>query len=74
MSGWMGPLTKYEIWEALDGGGITLMEADAEPRAKRIALGGPAKLVLTFEAKTWEDANQKMHDHYGWEPYVPMED
>lgn len=21
----------------------------------------------------WEDANQKMHDHYGWEPYVPME-
>lgn len=69
-------MTKYEIWESADGDAL-LMEADAEDRAKKVALleiWGPSKLVLTFEAQTWEDANQKMHDHYGWEEYIPMGD
>ena len=37
------------------------------------AYGKPMRVVLEFEAETWNEAMQKFNDHYGYGKYVPME-
>ena len=35
--------------------------------------GNSMKVVLEFEAETWNEAMQKYNDHYGYGKYIPME-
>jgi hypothetical protein len=34
--------------------------------------GKDLRIVLEFEAETWEEAMQKYNDHYGYGKYIPM--
>ncbi len=67
----------YQIWEETDPdgcGGITLSTKEScENLKERGLLGDKPVMVLEFQAASWTEACQREHDHYGWEPYIPME-
>lgn len=67
-------MVTYVIYESSDGTehGITakdrwtgFLRTDAD--------GNPMKVVLEFEAETWEYAMQVYNDHYGYGKYIPMD-
>lgn len=63
----------YELWEARDegGDGFTFIPEN-HPQRSRLTRG--SVLVWSVEADNWEEANQKRHEHMGWEPYKPLKD
>ena len=67
-------MEKYVIYENQES-----TERGVSPKDKWIGClrtdtaGKPMKVVLEFEAKTWEEAMQRYNDHYGYGKYVPME-
>jgi len=69
-------LQTYQIWEETDpdgDGGISLGTAEGcQWLMDRGLLGSKPVMILEFQAASWAEACQKEHDHYGWEPYVPM--
>ena len=63
---------KYEEW-ANDEGCVLLPDDEKKERQLAIALVGPAELVWSVKAESWEQACTAWHEHKGWEPYVPMD-
>lgn len=65
----------YQIWEESDPdgwGGITLStKKTCEEEIRKGILASKPILILEFQADSWEEACQRKHDHYGWEPYIP---
>lgn len=69
----------YSIWEKRDlfrkcVDSSTLIEGPGPPVFEDGRLQDPeAVKALEFEADSWDAANQRMHDHYQWGQYKPME-
>lgn len=58
----------YSIWE---GEGITLTAGEVPPRLQDgRRQDETAVKVAQFEADSWEAACKKMHERYGFEPYI----
>lgn len=68
---------RWEVWEETSAGAAhsALIEATDEARRQQLRLfmpGTSPKLVLEFEAATFDEACQKRNDHYGWGTHKPM--
>lgn len=59
---------KYELWELKNGYEFF---PESNISAKNL-LPDDAKLILTVEAGSWDEAQTKKHEYLGWEPYKPM--
>lgn len=71
-------MSTWQIWmdSDVDGDEITLVEKHELPA--RLArwpgyLGKNPKLELEFDADTQDAARHRMHAHFKWGPYKPME-
>ena len=68
---------KYEIWEAITPDGrvshVALLEAGKIDSHRHLFEGEPV-LLMTFEAKSLNEAFQKRNDFFGWGKYIPMDD
>ena len=64
-------MARFTIWEG-EGCGITLKLGDGPPLMPDGSPEDPAaRMVLAFDARTWDAACQARNDHYGWGRYVP---
>ena len=70
----MSSRKKYLILEGRSGlaNGITLLPAD-HPQLKLMLDEPDTIIVKSFEADSWNEANQIQHEFYGWEAYKPIE-
>jgi len=72
---WMRPKVVYELWEGNDGEGSTFGPSDRiTDMVDSGLLPSDAKMIWTCQARSWIEANEKYHEHMGWEPYKPMLD
>ncbi len=63
----------WELWEFIhDDGSCELAFFRSSQDHTRRGLEPGSKLIWTVEAKSYNDAMQRYHDHMGWSPYKPM--
>ena len=60
----------WELWEAEDGLSHAFGPADS-PQHRQL-LDESERLIWTVEAPSYNDAQRALHDHMGWDPYIPM--
>jgi hypothetical protein len=58
----------FELWRSADG---VEQFFPADNESARKLLGRDAQPVKTFQASSWEEAQQKRHEFLGLGPYVP---
>lgn len=63
---------KYELWHSATDNAFTFFPSDSPPMLGVIE--PDARKLWTVEAGSWNEAQTKMHEFLGWEPYIPVED
>lgn len=62
----------YEIWATPPNHGDPLLVEQGAKEKQPHIFEDDAVLVKTFEAASWEEANQVFNDHFGFGKYHPM--
>lgn len=60
---------KWELWYR-EGDVYAFFREDNT--GARGSVPADAKLVVTFQAASWDDAHRQRNEYLGWEPYKPM--
>ncbi len=63
---------KFELWSSDGEGSTTFIESTNESVLKQ--LPNDARLIWEVNATDWVEAHKLLHQHMGWEPYVPPPD
>jgi len=63
-------MTRYELWYSEEEESFASFEKVDERNRK--LLPADARKIWEVEAETWEEAQIKIHEFMGWEPYKPM--
>ena len=62
----------FELWSSEEEGSLSFFESKDE-RSRRL-LSPDSKLIWRVDAPSWVEAKTRLHEHMGWEPYVPPDD
>jgi len=72
---WVRNKRKWELWESKAEGSYTFATSEGicDMFAKKI-MPSDATRIWTIETDSYIEAQRKMHEYLGWEPYKPMLD